>query len=121
MMPNEYVTLAMRTKKELGQTMNIAHAALLLGSEAGEVMSEVKRHVVYGKALDVHNIKEELGDILWGVALMCDSLGISLEDVMKGNIAKLEARYPDLRFEADHAINRDKEAEREAMAACNGS
>ena len=31
------------------------------------------------------------------------------------NIAKLEARYPDAKFNADHAINRDVDAEQAAM------
>lgn len=116
MSPDDYVNLAMRTSTDLGYEGNLIHATLLLCSEAGEVASEVKRTVAYGKKLDVHNVKEELGDILWGVALMCQTLSIPMVDVMRANIAKLAARYPDGKFDANHAINRDKEAEAQAMS-----
>ena len=97
----------MRTKNDLGMKGNAVHASLLLTSESGEVASEVKRFFAYNKSLDIGHIKEELGDVLWGIALMCDTLGIELEDVMRSNILKLEARYPDLCFKEEHALNRD--------------
>lgn len=115
MTPSEYMQKAMRTKNPLGFSGDVTHAAMLLTSEAGEVATEVKRFVVYGKDLDRLNIKEELGDIMWGVALMCDTLGFTLEEVMEKNIAKLETRYPEKKFDAGRAIDRDKEAEQEAM------
>ena len=115
MTPQEYVKLAMRTNTDMGRKSNVIHSALLLGSEAGEVISEVKRFFAYGKELDTSHIKEELGDIMWGVALMCHALGFDLEDVMRTNIAKLEARYPDLKFDAERSLNRDLIAEKEAM------
>ena len=115
MTPNEYMQKAMRTKNPLGFAGDVTHAAMLLTSEAGEVASEVQRFIAYGKDLDRVNVKEELGDILWGIALMCDTLGFTIEEVMEKNIAKLEARYPDKKFDADRAINRDNEAEQEAM------
>lgn len=115
MTPQEYVQKAMRTKNNLGYEHDVVHAAMLLTAESGEVMSEVKRMFVYGKKLDTINIKEELGDIMWGIALMCDTLGFDLEDVMRTNIAKLEARYPEKCFSADRALNRDIAAEQAAM------
>ena len=115
--PKEYVKLAMRTKNDLGMKGNTVHASLLLTSESGEVASEVKRFFAYNKSLDIAHIKEELGDVLWGIALMCDTLGIELEDVMQSNILKLEARYPDLCFKEEHALNRDLAAEKAAMRA----
>lgn len=117
MTPKEYVKLAMRTKNDLGMKGNTVHASLLLTSESGEVASEVKRFFAYNKSLDIAHIKEELGDVLWGIALMCDTLGIELEDVMQSNILKLEARYPDLCFREEHALNRDLAAEKAAMRA----
>lgn len=115
MTPQEYVRLAMRTNVDMGLKSNAVHSALLLSSEAGEVVSEVKRLFAYGKTLDSNHIKEELGDILWAIALMCNTLGLDLEDVMRCNIAKLEARYPDLKFDAERSLNRDLDAEKAAM------
>jgi hypothetical protein len=42
---------------------------------------------------------------------------VTWEEVFDLNIKKLEARYPNLRFNADHAINRDVDAEQRAMLA----
>lgn len=105
----------MRTNRDMGTERNIVHGAMLVSSEAGEVVSEVKRMFAYGKTLDVDHVKEELGDIMWGIALLCHTLGFDLEDVMVTNIAKLEARYPDLKFDADRCLNRDLAAEKAAM------
>ena len=115
MTPSEYIKLAMRTNNDMGYEKNLVHAAMLLSSESGEVASEVKRMFAYGKPIDITNVKAELGDVMWGIALMCNTLGLTLEEVMRGNIAKLEARYPGLRFDPDKAINRDTAAESEAI------
>ena len=37
---------------------------------------------------------EELGDVLWYVAGLASHYGLSLDDIMAGNVAKLNARYP---------------------------
>ena len=115
MTPQSYVALAMRTNRDMGTERNIIHGAMLVSSEAGEVVSEVKRMFAYGKTLDVEHVKEELGDIMWGISLLCHTLGLDLEDVMVTNIAKLEARYPDLCFNVDHALVRDLDKEKVAM------
>jgi hypothetical protein len=48
---------------------------------------------------------------------MLHLLGSTWEEVFEMNIKKLEKRYPNLRFEAEHAINRDVGAEQDAMRA----
>jgi NTP pyrophosphatase (non-canonical NTP hydrolase) len=71
------------------------HAALGLTGEAGEFADCVKKHLVYGKELDKWNAREELGDLLWFVALAATTLGIDLSEVADENIAKLKLRYPE--------------------------
>lgn len=114
---NEYQVTAMRTASPLPFRESLIHATLGLTSEAGEVANNVKRHVAYGKDVDRANLIEEAGDILWFVALLADTLGVSLEQIAAGNIAKLAARFPDLKFNSDHATQRDLANEGEAMAA----
>jgi NTP pyrophosphatase (non-canonical NTP hydrolase) len=97
---NLFQSDALRTAKYslsglVGSETDLAHAALGLTSEAGEVATAIKANIIYGKPLDVDNIKEELGDILWFVAFTADVLGFTLEDVATSNIAKLRKRYPD--------------------------
>lgn len=87
------------------------HAVYGLVTEAGELMDEVKRVKIYGKDLDRTNLLEEAGDCFWYLALLCDELGVSFEDVWEKNIAKLRARYPE-KWTAHHALNRNHAAER---------
>ena len=92
------------------------HAALGLSGEAGEVCAVVERWLHYNQDLDIPNLQEELGDCMWYIALACSAVGIRLDDVMKGNIAKLKERYPDAYTDV-HAKeeNRDRKKEMEAL------
>ena len=107
-----YSELALRTASGKDQLM---HAILGLADESGELIGPLKKHLFYDKSLDYANLQEEAGDLAWFLNLLIHALGTSWDSVLEANIAKLEKRYPDLRFNADHAINRDKVAEKAAM------
>ena len=101
MTPNEYLILSSRTAKSFKEgkllneeEMDLLHAAIGMVTESGEFIDELKKHIYYNKPLDKVNLKEELGDLLWYVALAMRSLNISFEEIMNGNIKKLEIRYP---------------------------
>jgi len=78
-------------------------------SEIAEILVEADK-----QPFDVVNLKEELGDLLWYMALICKELDITFEELMRINMAKLKKRFPD-KFTGDAAINRDVEAEREVL------
>jgi len=105
MTPNEYQKLAFVTANSLPTKDLILNGALGLNGEAGEVADVVKKHLFQGHELNIPHIKEELGDVMWYVALMCTAINAPLEDVMKSNIDKLKARFPD-GFSAEASINR---------------
>ena len=69
--------------------------ALGLCGESGETADHIKKWIGHGHDLDLEKIKKELGDVLWYLAKLADSLDIPLEDIAAGNIAKLTARYGD--------------------------
>ena len=48
----------------------------------------------------------ELGDVMWYVANACIALDISFDDVIRGNVKKLEKRYPGGSFSVDKSENR---------------
>lgn len=73
----------------------LAHVALGLTGEAGEFADAVKKHLIYGKPLDTENLREELGDLLWYVALGAQTLGVSMAELAQQNIDKLKKRYPE--------------------------
>ena len=114
----DYITLAMRTMspgfhKELVET-NVIHGAIGMATEAGELLDAVKKALFYNKPLDKTNLIEECGDILWYMAAVLKECGVTVDDCMERNIAKLEKRFPE-KFTEDKAENRDLAAERAAL------
>lgn len=120
MTPSEYINKAIRTNSAMynlpvvAQMEDIIHAAIGIATEAGEFLDPIKKFIFYGKPVDFVNLDEEVGDLLWYIALYLNARGLDMEAVMEKNINKLEARYPD-KFTQDHALNRDLDAEREIL------
>ena len=92
----EYQQLAMRTAPKGMYPDDLAlNAALGLAGEAGEFADIVKKYQFQGHQIDTTHLAKELGDILWYVAMGCESLNMSMDAVMEANIEKLKMRYPD--------------------------
>lgn len=70
--------------------------AMGVAGEAGEVVEKWKKMVAYneGKITEefLADIKKELGDVVWYIAVLADSLGISFEEIMQLNVKKLQDR-----------------------------
>lgn len=96
------------------QLGRLLHAALGMCTEAGEAQDMIKKHLIYGKPLDLANFVEECGDALWYIALGLHAAGVTMEDCMQRNISKLMLRFPD-KFTSEKALNRDLAAERVAI------
>lgn len=72
---------------------NLWHMATGVSGEAGELLDAIKKHVIYQKPLDVENVKEELGDMLFYMSNLMQSVGLSFEEVLQHNVDKLSVRY----------------------------
>lgn len=83
----------------------LLNGALGLTGEAGEVSDMIKKHIFHGHDLNRDELVKELGDCAWYLALLCNAIGISLEDVLITNIEKLKRRYPE-GFSSEASINR---------------
>ena len=94
--------------------VDIQHSVLGIFSEAAELMQAVGVAAVDGEELDLVNLDEEMGDLLWYLAIYCQARETTFENLMAKNIAKLRTRFPD-RFTTGEALNRDLDAEREAL------
>ena len=92
----------------------VLHAAIGLVTESGELIDAVKKTLFYGKELDVTNVKEEAGDILWYLAILFDALGTNFETEQQRVLEKLKARFPE-KFTEKDAFERDLETERKIL------
>lgn len=75
----------------------VAHAALGLTGEAGEVADLVKKSQYQrnGGVIDKVKLREELGDVLWYLQYLASYCDASLEDLAVENMYKLTVRYND--------------------------
>ena len=92
----------------------LLHACMGMQTETAEFTDALKKSIFYGKTLDVVNLKEELGDLLWYVSIAMDELGTSYEAEMQRVINKLKLRYPE-KFTEHDAVNRNLDAERKLL------
>lgn len=70
--------------------------AMGVAGEAGEVVEKWKKVVAYDNGELTQekrdDLAKELGDVVWYVAVMAHSLGLSFEEVMQRNVEKLKSR-----------------------------
>ena len=95
MTANEYQALASRTiSKNMGLHDMTMHALHGMSSEIGELHG-LHQKVYQGHKLDEAHEMKELGDLFWFAAEYCTARGWFLEDILRINIDKLKARYPE--------------------------
>lgn len=113
---NCFIQNAIRTESDRVHPVppRVEHAAYGCVTESAELLDALKKAKFYGKTLDLTNIKEEAGDLLWYLAILFDELDTSFEQEAARVIAKLKARYPD-KFTLQLAENRDLKKEREIL------
>lgn len=109
---SKYQAEASRTLVSLNSGLeNDTHMIFGMQTETAEITDVYKKALAYNKQIDYTNVKEELGDLMWYVANMCNLNGWDLRDILQTNIDKLKTRYPE-KFTNDLAINRDLDSER---------
>ena len=69
----------------------VIYPALGLAAEAGEVANKVKKILRDGN-FDRKAIADEVGDCLWYIAALCRDLNVSMNDIAKTNLSKLQDR-----------------------------
>lgn len=82
------------------------HMAVGIVGEAGELIDAVKKAVIYRKPLDRENVVEELGDIEFYLEGLRQAYGITREETIAGNIAKLGKRYEGMKYSDQAAQDR---------------
>ena len=87
---DKYQDEAVKTRQG---SADAVYLAAKLPIEAGEAAQLVIKEAYHGKRVNVSDLAEELGDLLWYVATLADFYGLSLADIAAANIAKLRARH----------------------------
>jgi len=93
---------------------SVVHASMGLSEESGEILGNVKKALWYGKDFDKANMIEEMGDCLHYFQMLCNSMDVTIEELIETNMDKLRIRYPDGFTEAC-AKFRNKEAEKKVF------
>ena len=108
----DFVSLADRLgelDREGANIERLTTAGVGLAAESGEFLEIVKKMVFQGKPWNNDNREHliiELGDVMWYVAQACMALDISFDEVIEGNVKKLEKRYPGGSFDVHYSENR---------------
>lgn len=89
--------------------VNLWHLATGVAGEAGELIDAIKKHVVYNKELDFENVIEELGDLEFYMEGLRQGLGITREQTLAANVAKLGVRYAQGYSDKAAQVRADKE------------
>ena len=90
------------------------HMAVGISGESGELLDCIKKHTMYNRPIDrenlVENLVEELGDIEFYLEGLRQVFGVTREEVLAINQAKLEKRYSSGKYSNQQAQARaDKE------------
>lgn len=93
---SKYVEETRRTwNKKKDVIDNINHAVLGLFDEAGELAKQYKSNLAYGTNLDMTNVKEELGDMMYFLVRLADELQFKNTDSLNDKLQKIITDKPE--------------------------
>jgi len=92
------VAKLIKSPQEIHKTLtdsqiNLLHCAMGIATEAGEIVTIIKEHTIYGKPLDTVELVKECGDELWYLQGVLNEIKVSIETAMEHNMVKLAERY----------------------------
>lgn len=92
---DDYQQAALRTTNPaLDERDRLLDAGAGLAEEAAEVLGLIRKRTFQSRDVTDAKFTEELGDVLWCLAVTADTLGLSLSEIAKANQAKLAQRHP---------------------------
>ena len=81
---------------DLPDNVQLLYGCAEIMGEAGEVVEKIKKIFRDRNGVvttdDIHSLKKELGDVLWGVSSLCSVLGVPLQDILDLNVQKCKER-----------------------------
>ncbi|MBO0791703.1 MAG: nucleoside triphosphate pyrophosphohydrolase family protein [Ktedonobacteraceae bacterium] len=104
---HDYQQRAARTLATTDPVETMKLTLIGMQGELGEISEPLKKFLYSGHELDIDHIEQEVGDLLWYLANLCNSLGIEMQHAMQRNMEKLKQRYPE-GFSSQKSIHRDR-------------
>ncbi len=89
---DEYQQEAMKTA---GPRVDLDYALGKLCAESGEALQLQWKSIYHGKDYTRDTMTDELGDVLWNLALAARELGTTLDAIAWQNVDKLRKRHGD--------------------------
>jgi NTP pyrophosphatase (non-canonical NTP hydrolase) len=90
----EYQDLCKLTAKKFDtQEKEILTWGLGIAGEAGDVASCIKKTFAHDNDQKA-GIRENIGDTMWYIAMICNFFGWNMSEVLNENIEKLKKRFP---------------------------
>lgn len=88
------------------EMVDLWHQATGFATEASEFLDAVKKHVIYGKPLDLENCTEELGDAEFYAQAIRNNIKVTRIQSLEHNLNKLAERYRGYKYTDEQAIAR---------------
>lgn len=90
----DYQKLVKKTAKTDFSSKNdeIANWGLGVSGEAGDLAGCIKKTIYHGND-QTSGIRENIGDTMWYLAMICNFYGWNFEEILAENIQKLQSRY----------------------------
>lgn len=90
----------------INERATLAHVAMGLSGEAGEVLGIIKKVFANGRKLDYDRLIEEMGDVEFYLEALRQNTGVTREETIAANMRKLAKRYPGGNY--SHALAKEK-------------
>ena len=91
----DYQKICQQTAKKFkDKNLEIATWGLGVSGEAGDIASCIKKYYAHQNKEVKDGIKENIGDMLWYTAMVCNHFGWQLDEILDNNYQKLKDRYP---------------------------
>lgn len=104
----DYQKISRKTAKKFrNEREEIMTWGLGIAGEAGDIAGCIKKTFAHGNDQRV-GIKENIGDVMWYAARICDYFGWDMQEILEENITKLQKRYIDGCFTIKHAKRKGK-------------
>lgn len=103
----EYQEACLKTAKKLeDKDKEISLWGLGVAGEAGDVASCIKKTIFHENKNVLDGARENIGDMMWYVAMICNFYGWSLDEILDENLEKLKKRYASGGFSLGEAQRR---------------